>query len=273
MSINTSDLGRRLQAQATRLLMPAKVRTSRGFCQADTASQSGPRAGRSNRDRKAGFGGRRIGTLGCLLWLQSHRAIEAVAAFDVDERNVERPLHEATFARPNCTTVFQRELSDASVTVQMGPVLDGIADHMGSYPDDRAFRVAKAQPLAVSEALKSSGAEILVCYLPIGSEQAVRHYATTTQGPVLMRASPWSIVCRSSSLPSRSSQRSSQRRDCRSSATISRASSVPRCCIESSLAHSATEEHTITCVFATNRESGCGFRSYSRLGRRLAIRP
>ena len=56
--------------------------------------------------------------------------VEVVAAFDVDHRKVGRPLHEAVFARPNCTTVFQRELPETSVIVQMGPVLDGIADHM-----------------------------------------------------------------------------------------------------------------------------------------------
>ncbi len=59
----------------------------------------------------------------------------------------------------------------------MGPVLDGIASHMDRYPDDRAFRLSDAEPVDISEALKSSGAEVLVCYLPVGSEQAVCHYA------------------------------------------------------------------------------------------------
>ena len=103
--------------------------------------------------------------------------VEVVAAFDVDRRKVGRPLHEAVFAHPNCTTVFQRELSENSVTVQMGPVLDGIAGHMDRYPDDRAFRLSDAEPVDIVEALEASGAEVLVCYLPVGSEQAVRHYA------------------------------------------------------------------------------------------------
>jgi myo-inositol-1-phosphate synthase len=103
--------------------------------------------------------------------------VEVVAAFDVDRRKVGRPLHEAIFAHPNCTTVFQRELPKTSVTVQMGPVLDGIAEHMDRYPDDRAFRLSDAEPVDISKELKTSGAEILVCYLPVGSELAVRHYA------------------------------------------------------------------------------------------------
>ncbi len=55
--------------------------------------------------------------------------IRPVAAFDVDRRKVGKPLHEAVFASPNCTTVFQRELSENGVMVQMGPVLDGVAEH------------------------------------------------------------------------------------------------------------------------------------------------
>ena len=103
--------------------------------------------------------------------------VEVVAAFDVDRRKVGRPLNQAVFAHPNCTTVFQRELSENSVTVQMGPVLDGIAGHMDRYPNDRAFRLSDAEPVDIVEALEASGAEILVCYLPVGSEQAERHYA------------------------------------------------------------------------------------------------
>ena len=103
--------------------------------------------------------------------------IEVVAAFDIDRRKVGRPVEEAVFAPPNCTTVFQRELPPSGVTVQMSPVLDGVADHMVNYAEDRAFRVADAQPVDIAQSLRSSGAEVLVCYLPVGSEKAVRHYA------------------------------------------------------------------------------------------------
>jgi myo-inositol-1-phosphate synthase len=118
--------------------------------------------------------------------------IEVVAAFDVDHRKVGRPLNEAIFARPNCTTIFQKELSSTSVTVVMGPVLDGIASHMDRYPDDRAFRLSEAEPVDVSAVLKASNSEILVCYLPVGSEQAVRHYAQAclTAGVAMVNCVP-----------------------------------------------------------------------------------
>ena len=103
--------------------------------------------------------------------------IDVVAAFDIDRRKVGRSLEEAVFAPPNCTTVFQRELSASGITVDMGPVLDGVAEHMKDYSEDRAFRVSDARPVDIAETLRKTGAEVLVCYLPVGSEQAVRHYA------------------------------------------------------------------------------------------------
>ena len=103
--------------------------------------------------------------------------IEFVAAFDVDRRKVGHPLEEAIFAKPNCTRVFQSSLPVSNVLVQAGPVLDGVAPHMAEYPDDAAFRSADLEPTDIAAALRRSGAEILVCYLPVGSEQAVKHYA------------------------------------------------------------------------------------------------
>lgn len=103
--------------------------------------------------------------------------IEFVAAFDVDQRKVGHPLEQAIFAKPNCTRIFQSALPVSNVIVQMGPMLDGIAPHMSDYPDDSAFRPVDLEPTDVAAALRSSGAEVLLCYLPVGSQQAVRHYA------------------------------------------------------------------------------------------------
>ena len=103
--------------------------------------------------------------------------VEFVAAFDIDRRKVGKPLEEAIFAKPNCTRVFQSSLPVSNVVVQAGPVLDGVAPHMAEYPDDAAFRSADLEPTDIAAALRRSGAEILVCYLPVGSEQAVKHYA------------------------------------------------------------------------------------------------
>jgi len=103
--------------------------------------------------------------------------IEVVAAFDVDHRKVGKPLEEAIFARPNCTTVFQSTLPVSGVTVQMGLVLDGVAPHMLEYPDTHAFRPAEAEPVDIASVLREARAEVLICYMPVGSEQAVRCYA------------------------------------------------------------------------------------------------
>lgn len=103
--------------------------------------------------------------------------VEFVAAFDVDRRKVGRPLEEAIFAKPNCTRIFQSALPVSNVIVQAGPVLDGVAPHMADYPDDNAFRIVDLEPTDVAAALRSSGAEVLVCYMPVGSERAVKHYA------------------------------------------------------------------------------------------------
>ena len=103
--------------------------------------------------------------------------IEVVAAFDIDRRKVGYALEDAVFATPNCTRIFQPVLPASGVVVQMGPVLDGVADHMEGYGDDEAFRVSEAHPVDVTEALQATDAEVLICYLPVGSEQAVRYYA------------------------------------------------------------------------------------------------
>ncbi len=106
--------------------------------------------------------------------------IEVVAAFDIDTRKVGRDVYEAIFARPNCTAVFCHSMPVSGVTVSMGRVLDGVAEHMPTYEDDYTFVCGSApepDQAQVVETLRKSGAEILVNYLPVGSEQAARFYA------------------------------------------------------------------------------------------------
>ncbi|MFH0933351.1 MAG: inositol-3-phosphate synthase [Nitrospirota bacterium] len=103
--------------------------------------------------------------------------IKIVAAFDIDERKVGRPLKEAIFAKPNCTKIFNGSIPDYPVTVEMGEVLDGVAPHMENYPQDRRFIVARKEPCDVAKVLEKSGAEILLSYLPVGSEKATAFYA------------------------------------------------------------------------------------------------
>jgi myo-inositol-1-phosphate synthase len=106
--------------------------------------------------------------------------IEVVAAFDVDARKVGMDVNKAIFSKPNCTKIFQRDIPPSDVMVRMGPVLDGISEHMADYAEDRTFVRSNATELTKSEIvreLKSSGAEILLNYVPVGSEQAARFYA------------------------------------------------------------------------------------------------
>ncbi len=106
--------------------------------------------------------------------------IEVVAAFDVDQRKVGRDVHEAIFAKPNCTTVFCADLPLSGVTVRMGKILDGVAGHMKDYPEDHTFSLSNCpEPTAegIIQVLKESGAHILTNYLPVGSEEATRFYA------------------------------------------------------------------------------------------------
>lgn len=103
--------------------------------------------------------------------------IEVVAAFDIDRRKVGRPVNEAIFAAPNCTMKFADGMPGGGPVVRMGPVLDGVAPHMRDYPEDRTFLPADEPPCDVEGVLRESGAEILVSYLPVGSEDATRFYA------------------------------------------------------------------------------------------------
>ena len=106
--------------------------------------------------------------------------IEVVAAFDTDKRKVGIDVHEAIFSAPNCTTIFCRDLPKSGVTVRMGKVLDGFADHMASYDEKRTFVLADEPEPTEEEVialLKESGAEILLNYLPVGSEEASQFYA------------------------------------------------------------------------------------------------
>jgi len=106
--------------------------------------------------------------------------IHVAAAFDIDQRKVGRDVSEAMFAKPNCTKVFFPDVPNMGVKVKMGRILDGVADHMADYHDDRTFNASEEQEATketVVEELKRSDVDILVSYLPVGSEKAARFYA------------------------------------------------------------------------------------------------
>ena len=107
-------------------------------------------------------------------------SIEVVAAFDIDKRKVGQEVNQAVFAEPNCTTIFCEDLPLTGVTVQMGAVLDGFSEHMQNYEDQRTFIVAdRPQPTKaeIVQVLQAANTDVLVNYLPVGSEEAAKFYA------------------------------------------------------------------------------------------------
>lgn len=103
--------------------------------------------------------------------------IEIVAAFDIDKRKVGKDVSEAIFAKPNCTKIFCRDIPKIGVEVKRGPVLDGFAPHMKNYPEENTFLISEEKEVNVVEELKKARAEILINYLPVGSEKATEYYA------------------------------------------------------------------------------------------------
>jgi myo-inositol-1-phosphate synthase len=102
-----------------------------------------------------------------------------VAAFDIDARKVGLDLAEAIFAPPNCTAVFQAQVAPTGVKVAMGAALDGVADHMAAMPRERTFvRADLPEPdkAAVVAALKAARTDVLVNFLPVGSQLATEFY-------------------------------------------------------------------------------------------------
>lgn len=106
--------------------------------------------------------------------------IEVVAAIDIDKRKVGKDVSEAIYAKPNCTTIFYPNMEKTGVKVTMGRILDGVAPHMSNYKDDSTFIISEEAEKSKEEIvslLKESKAEMLVNYLPVGSEEAGKFYA------------------------------------------------------------------------------------------------
>ncbi len=106
--------------------------------------------------------------------------IEVVAAIDIDKRKVGEDLDKAIFAKPNCTKIFCDDIPKIGVKVIMGKTLDGVAPHMAEYDDNHTFIVSEEREKEKEDIIKilqDSGAEIILNYLPVGSEKATRFYA------------------------------------------------------------------------------------------------
>ncbi len=103
--------------------------------------------------------------------------IKVVAAFDIDKRKVGKSVNEAIFSKPNCTKVFHKINSKNPVKVHMGNVLDGFAEHMLNYPEEKRFVISGSKPANIVKILQETKADILLNYLPVGSEKATAFYA------------------------------------------------------------------------------------------------
>ncbi len=99
------------------------------------------------------------------------RDIEVVAAFDVDATKVGQDVGKAIWASQNNTVKFA-EVGDLGVRVQRGPTLDGFGKYYKMTCEE-----SPAEPVDVAQALRDAQADVLVSYLPVGSEQAQKYYA------------------------------------------------------------------------------------------------
>ena len=97
--------------------------------------------------------------------------VEFVAAFDVDAAKVGKDLSEALDASENCTIKIA-DVPTTGVTVQRGPTLDGLGIHYQATVEESG-----AEPVDVAQALRDAEVDVLVSYLPVGSEQADKFYA------------------------------------------------------------------------------------------------
>ncbi len=97
--------------------------------------------------------------------------VEFVAAFDVDAAKVGLDLGKAIFSGQNNTIRFA-SVGDLGVTVQRGPTLDGLGKYYRQTIEE-----SPAEAVDVAAALKAAQADVLVSYLPVGSEEAQKHYA------------------------------------------------------------------------------------------------
>ncbi|MCG7423169.1 inositol-3-phosphate synthase [Micrococcus porci] len=97
--------------------------------------------------------------------------LEFVAAFDVDAKKVGLDLSEAILASEN-NTIKISDVPATGVTVQRGPTLDGL----GKYYRE-TIEESSAEPVDVVQALKDAKVDVLVSYLPVGSEEADKFYA------------------------------------------------------------------------------------------------
>src|SRR3546814_4664996 len=100
--------------------------------------------------------------------------IRVVAAWDIDRRKVGQDVASAIFARPNCTTRFCEAVADTGTLVEMGRLLDGVADRSEEHTSDRTFAPAELPEPSedeVTERLRYARVDVLDKYPPKSEER------------------------------------------------------------------------------------------------------
>ncbi|MGH2682039.1 MAG: inositol-3-phosphate synthase [Actinomycetota bacterium] len=97
--------------------------------------------------------------------------VEVVAAFDVDGKKVGRDVAEAIFTEPNNTIRFA-DVAPSGVEVLRGPTFDGLGRYYREVVEE-----SSDEPVDVAAALREAKVDVVINYLPVGSEEATRHYA------------------------------------------------------------------------------------------------
>ena len=106
--------------------------------------------------------------------------IKPVLAYDIDTRKVDYDISKSIFQLPNCTKIFCKDIPKTGVIVKMGRILDGFSNHLLDYDEKYRIILSKEKEPTkedVIKDLKESKADILLIYLPVGSQKATEFYA------------------------------------------------------------------------------------------------
>lgn len=107
--------------------------------------------------------------------------IEISCAFDIDQRKIGKNIYDAIFEEPNCTKVFYKDFSKCEkVIVTKGKTLDGVSKHATNKNNDKYFLPIKDDNIKkedIVRILKDTNTDILINYLPVGSNEASKFYA------------------------------------------------------------------------------------------------
>ncbi|MHA1685086.1 MAG: inositol-3-phosphate synthase [Candidatus Heimdallarchaeaceae archaeon] len=100
--------------------------------------------------------------------------VEVVAAFEVNKKKIGKDISEAIWSPPNVCRKFS-DVPPLGVTVQPGPIEDGVAPHMKE--SFYCYDPNEIKPVNVADVLRESNADVLINFLPVGSEKGTQHYA------------------------------------------------------------------------------------------------